>query len=72
MPTILQIAPDDRKTMNELAVKLMNTPNVNTRMALQQQFVHRMSETYGQEKAARMLTQVWKLVKNKEILRANP
>jgi hypothetical protein len=60
------IHPDDLEAMKKLAEDLRKESSANVRMAMQQKFVKDMAYTYGKEKAARMLTQVWQIVKTRE------
>lgn len=60
------IHPEDLEAMKKLAEDLRKESSANVRMAMQQKFVKDMAYTYGKEKAARMLTQVWQIVKTRE------
>lgn len=57
------IKRDDRHKIRDLAVKLNDTYSPKVRMDLQQAFVREMGAKYGQESAALMLTNVWRLAK---------
>ena len=57
------VRPEDQATMAQYACRLRNEPSVDTRFSIQMQFIRELGAKYGQEKAARLLTIVWKMAK---------
>ena len=52
--------------MKKLADDLKREPSARVRMMMQQNFVKEMSVPFGRERAARMLTVVWKYVNKRD------
>ena len=57
------VRPDDQETMRDYARRLRNEPDNETRLNIQLQFVKELGQTYGHEKACRLLTLVWQMAK---------
>lgn len=57
------IAPEDEEAMVIFAEKLRKEPDKEARRRMQMQFVRDMAPEYGRDRAAKMLTKVWKMAK---------
>ena len=57
------IAPEDEEAMQIFAEKLKAEPDKEARRRMQIQFVKDMAPEYGRDRAAKMLTKIWKMAK---------
>lgn len=60
------ISKEDQEAMEIFARKLRAEPDKVARRNMQIQFVRDMAPEYGRDRAAKMLTNVWKKIKTKE------
>lgn len=57
------IAPEDEEAMVVFAERLKAEPDKQIRLMMQIRFVKDMAPEYGRDRAAKMLSKVWKMAK---------
>lgn len=57
------VSAEDEEAMVIFAEKLRSEPDKEARRRMQIQFVRDMAPEYGRDRAAKMLTKVWKIAK---------
>ena len=57
------VSAEDEEAMVIFAQKLRNEPDKEARRRMQIQFVKDMAPEYGRDRAAKMLTKIWKMAK---------